>query len=77
MIRRDPSRDIQVEQWETHPSLFRANRCLVGDGTRVPLDEAEDAEELSSSRLSSRGFIESNTGASGGNFANLDLAKDF
>lgn len=60
----------------TNPSLFRANRCLVGDGTRVPVDEAEEAEEPSSSRLSSRGFIVSNTGASGGSLANLDLAKD-
>lgn len=61
----------------TNPSLCRANRCLVGDGTRVPVDEAEEAEEPSSSRVSSREFIESNVGASGGSLANLDLAKDF
>lgn len=41
----------------------------------MPVDDNEEAEELSSSRLSGIP-IGSVIGASGGNMANLDLAKD-
>jgi hypothetical protein len=40
----------------------------------VPVDETEEAEELSQT---SSGFIDSGMGASDGNLASLDLAKDF
>lgn len=42
----------------------------------MPVDDNEEAEELSSSRLSGVP-VGSVIGASGGNMANLDLAKDF
>ena len=35
--------DIRVlGERQTHPLLGLANNCLVGDGTAVPVDEAEE-----------------------------------
>ena len=47
----------------------------MGDGTSVPVDDNEEAEELSSFWLSGIP-IGSVIGASAGNMASLDLAKD-
>lgn len=49
----------------------------MGDGISVPVEETEEADEPSSSRIASGLAIVSNTGASVGNLANLDLANDF
>lgn len=49
----------------------------MGDGISVPVEETEEADEQSSSRIASGLAIVSNTGASVGNLANLDLANDF
>jgi len=49
----------------------------VGDGISVPVEETEEADEPSSSRIASGLAIVSNTGTSAGNLANLDLANDF
>lgn len=46
----------------------------MGDGTAVPVDETDDAEDPDSQASS---IIGSSMGASGGNLANFDLAKDF
>jgi hypothetical protein len=48
----------------------------VGDGTIVPVDDIEEAEEPSS-HASSDWLIDSGIGASGGNLASFDLANDF
>jgi hypothetical protein len=48
----------------------------VGDGTIVPVDDSEEAEEPSS-HASSDWLIDSGIGASGGNLASFDLANDF
>lgn len=63
-----------------------ANRFWEGDGLIVPVEEAEDADEESSSGASDRkcpswsAFSSSSfmrLGGSGGNFASIFLAKDF
>lgn len=66
----------QVDDWELL-ELDRAKRCCVGDGMRVPVEETEDADEASSSRVTSGLVTVSNIGASAGSLASLDLAKDF
>lgn len=66
-----------LAEMEDNLELVRANRCRVGDGMRVPVEETDEAEEPSSSRLRSGLAMLSKTGASGGNLANFDLAKDF
>lgn len=49
----------------------------MGDGISVPVDERDEADELSSSTLWALVSIGSDIGASDGNLANLDLANDF
>lgn len=60
-------------QKSTNRRPARAKSCRVGDGTSVPVEEIEEAEEPSSHASS---FIDSGIGASGGSLANLALAKD-
>lgn len=61
----------------TDPLLLRANRFLVGEGIKVPVEETEEAEEPSSSWCSSGMCIGSYMGTSDGSLASLALAKDF
>lgn len=73
------------ESWSTHP-LALANKFCVDDGLIVPVDEAEDAEEESSSCESAGKLPTSSNssscassmlcGTSGGSLASIDFAKD-
>lgn len=42
---------LSVDKGETDACFALANRCFVGDGISVPVDESDDADELSSSAL--------------------------
>ena len=64
-----------------HPRFGLANSCFVGEGTAVPVDEAEDESSSSSWPVSWRGSIEEPPsrirGASGGSLASFAFANDF
>ena len=75
-------RNGRDERWTNVFDL--TNRCLLREGLIVPVEEADDAEEESSSSehrasksgMSSVSSVSSNIRGSGGNAANLVLAKD-
>lgn len=60
--------------------LGLSNRCLVGEGTMVPVDEAEESLAdllcVSSAYSSSSSRSSKMSGASGGSLASCALAKD-
>lgn len=64
-----------------YPRFGLANSCFVGEGTAVPVDEAEDESSSSSWPVSWSGSIDEELsrigGASGGNLASFAFAKDF
>lgn len=70
-------------QTGTYPRPGLAKRCCVGDGITVPVEETEDVDEESSSRIGEElvggRWVGSSQigGGSRGSFASLAFANDF